>query len=131
MIRRPPRSTRTTHSFPTRCSSDLLGKDLIEPIEQPFVLHESCTGEIIEFFWPPGDDIAVERLQQHEMLLHAGAYARRAKLIEKIEEHRLSYRAIGPTWNHETDFVQRSEAHTSELKSLMHTSYPVFCFTKK
>src|SRR3546814_7366380 len=30
----------------------------------------------------------------------------RAKLIEKIEEHRLSYLAMGPTWNHETDFVQ-------------------------
>src|SRR3546814_1662495 len=40
------------------------------------------------------------------MLLHAGAYASRAKLIEKIEEHRLSYLAMGPTWNHETDFVQ-------------------------
>src|SRR3546814_2183745 len=88
------------------CSSDLiacfqsledLGKDLIEPIEQPFVLHESCTGEIIEFFWPPGDDIAVERLQQHEMLLHAGAYASRAKLIEKIEDHGLSYPAMEPT----------------------------------
>src|SRR3546814_3848320 len=40
------------------------------------------------------------------MLLHAGAYASRAKLIEKIEEHRLSYLAMGPTWNHDTDFVQ-------------------------
>src|SRR3546814_10252270 len=108
------------------------------------------------------------------MLLHAGAYASRAKLIEKIEEHRLSYRAMGPTWNHETDFVQpprrvrnasrsniitscsflrsapcnggiaflgsrdcstsngmRSEEHTSELQSLMRTSYAVFCLKKK
>src|SRR3546814_1494554 len=105
------------------------------------------------------DLIAVERLQQHEMLLHAGAYASRAKLIEKIEEHRLSYRAMGPTWNHETDFVQpprgvrnasrsniitscsflrsapcnggiRSEEHPSELQSLMRISYAVFCFKK-
>src|SRR3546814_5694029 len=30
MIRRPPRSTRTTHSFPTRRSSDLAGLDAIE-----------------------------------------------------------------------------------------------------
>src|SRR3546814_13818366 len=111
------------------CSSDLrfqsledLGKDLIEPIEQPFVLHESCTGEIIEFFWPPGDDIAVERLHQHEMLLHAGAYARRAKLIEKIEENRLSYRAMGPTWNHETDFVQppRSLINATRSNNITH-----------
>src|SRR3546814_10955242 len=28
MIRRPPRSTRTTHSFPTRRSSDLLPPEL-------------------------------------------------------------------------------------------------------
>src|SRR3546814_2269868 len=32
MIRRPPRSTRLTHSFPTRRSSDLLmGRSLIAP----------------------------------------------------------------------------------------------------
>src|SRR3546814_15616085 len=30
MIRRPPRSTRTTHSFPTRRSSDLRLPDLID-----------------------------------------------------------------------------------------------------
>src|SRR3546814_2370628 len=28
-------------------------------------------------------------------------------------------------------FRNRSEAHTSELQSLMRHSYPVFCFTKK
>src|SRR3546814_3760979 len=95
---------------------------IFEPIEQPFVLHESCTGEIIEFFWPPGDDIAVERLQQHEMLLHAGAYASRAKLIEKIEEHRLSYRAMGPTWNHETDFVQPPRGVRNASRSNIITS---------
>src|SRR3546814_1486303 len=32
MIRRPPRSTRTEHSFPTRRSSDL--GDFFEPLEQ-------------------------------------------------------------------------------------------------
>src|SRR3546814_7149951 len=30
-----------------------------------------------------------------------------------------------------TDFVTRSEEHTSELQSLMRISYAVFCLTKK
>src|SRR3546814_1505475 len=33
--------------------------------------------------------------------------------------------------NCETDFVARSEEHTSELQSLMRISYAVFCLTKK
>src|SRR3546814_1930426 len=38
MIRRPPRSTRTTHSFPTRRSSDLRRARLDTAIEQVTVL---------------------------------------------------------------------------------------------
>src|SRR3546814_5637811 len=56
------------------------------------------------------------------MLLHAGAYASRAKLIEKIEEHRLSYRAMGPTWNHETDFVQPPRGVRNASRSNIITS---------
>src|SRR3546814_19488882 len=37
MIRRPPRSTRTTHSFPTRRSSDLLNASLAAEQKQAMI----------------------------------------------------------------------------------------------
>src|SRR3546814_11009239 len=36
MIRRPPRSTRTTHSFPTRRSSDLAKVHVVNPVDFDF-----------------------------------------------------------------------------------------------
>src|SRR3546814_8830333 len=83
MIRRPPRSTRMTHSFPTRRSSDLSG---VVPHSficvTPVLMHRSTNGSTIE---------------------------------------RISGRTIH----------LRSEEHTSELQSLMRTSYAVFCLNTK
>src|SRR3546814_7402663 len=39
--------------------------------------------------------------------------------------------AVGhPEWKKDARFATRSEEHTSELQSLMRTSYAVFCFKK-
>src|SRR3546814_7880475 len=55
MIRRPPRSTRPTHSFPTRRSSDLvasgphqIGRRVFDPVESPAPqqTHEGFLHEI-------------------------------------------------------------------------------------
>src|SRR3546814_3058064 len=43
---------------------------------------------------------------------------------------RLRYIAVADLSEQGRDFL-RSEAHTSELQSLMRTSYSVFCLTKK
>src|SRR3546814_2900761 len=39
--------------------------------------------------------------------------------------------ALAESWEVSDDGLERSEEHTSELKSLMRISYAVFCLTKK
>src|SRR3546814_2559155 len=102
MIRRPPRSTRPDHSFPTRRSSDLcisgrVGAD-----------HAGC-GRDAAFL---GDD----------------RYRRGFRLGRAVRAHRLSPR-LGPRTRRMPGL--RSEEHTSELQSLMRISYAVFCLKKK
>src|SRR3546814_3846489 len=75
MIRRPPRSTRTAHSFPTRRSSDL--------VQSVSLAEQGLIGPAVR--WLLDDHMPAER----------------------------------------------SEEHTSELQSLMRTSYAVFCLKKK
>src|SRR3546814_3928335 len=87
MIRRPPRSTRTDTSFPTRRSSDL-GRARRPPRDQA---HHALVARD-----PRGD-----RLCPRPLELRPGRGGR------------------------------RSEEHTSELQSLMRTSYAVFCLNKK
>ena len=64
-----------------------LGEDLVEPVEQPLVLHEDGAGEIVELLRRRPDHLGVERLEQHQMLLHRGRNARRAQLVDEGEEH--------------------------------------------
>src|SRR3546814_17617295 len=45
MIRRPPRSTRTYHSFPTRRSSDLTAADQIRAARQDLERRDAAVGE--------------------------------------------------------------------------------------
>src|SRR3546814_14859956 len=85
-IRRPPRSTRTTQSFPTRRSSDLL--------------HVRGVG-----FEPRQDADRVARTA------HTPA--------RSCPQRRYSQQ------------THRSEEHTSELQSLMRSSYAVFCSTRQ
>src|SRR3546814_1603541 len=104
MIRRPPRSTRTDTSFPTRRSSDP---------RRPLDLDRN------------GGEIVVRELADETAELfgqaHIGAQFRRllgrqAGDVERIGD------AAGE---------ERSEEHTSELQSLMRISYAVFCLKKK
>src|SRR3546814_9204545 len=87
MIRRPPRSTRTEHSFPTRRSSDLKGDVLFQLDARPYQAE-------------------VDRLVANQ------AQARAELNLAETNQ-------------------RRSEEHTSELQSLMRTSYAVFCLKKK
>src|SRR3546814_1797636 len=47
------------------------------------------------------------------------------------DHHRIAARADLRDGSHQTDEVDRSEEHTSELQSLMRISYAVFCLKKK
>src|SRR3546814_4483006 len=105
MIRRPPSSTRTTHSFPTRRSSDL-------------------TRFIAAF--PPSVRLSLSQIQASEpgrsfqiCPTHCSA-----NLTALRSEH-----AAGD--GQAVSVPERSEEHTSELQSLMRISYAVFCLKKK
>src|SRR3546814_4848307 len=50
----------------------------------------------------------------------------RRQLTDMIRHCLIPRRIVG-----QLGYVQRSEEHTSELQSLMHTSYAVFCLTKQ
>src|SRR3546814_8695559 len=69
------------------CSSDLLVEHLVETVEQALVLHIDGAGEVIELLGAAVDHLAVERLQQHQMLFQSGGAARRAQLVAKAEKH--------------------------------------------
>src|SRR3546814_10839449 len=102
MIRRPPRSTRTDHSFPTRRSSDLLRARRRLPTFEfgaAYQHRHTLDGRLVE--------AARHNLGNRQLLLDV-------KLEQRIE-----------------DFVRRSEEHTSELQSLMRNSYAVFCLKKQ
>ena len=64
-----------------------LGEDLVEAVEQAFVLHEGGAGEIIELLGLGRDHVGVERLEQGQMLLERGGDARGAQLVDEGEEH--------------------------------------------
>ena len=68
---------------------------LVEPVDQPFVLHEGRPAEVVEGFGRLLDHVAVERLDQREVFLEACGNARRAKLVDEIEEHAERLSACG------------------------------------
>src|SRR3546814_6511331 len=96
------------------CSSDL--EEELEPIEQfagrGLLLEPGDVADLVE---------GVERLAD-EQLLDAGEMDVDDRL------HRLAARKSDVM---EEAAAQRSEEHTSELQSLMRTSYAVFCLKKK
>src|SRR3546814_1589798 len=77
------------------------------------------------------DGITVEQLRQEHLskgmpadlmrVLHLAANADVRILIFDADAHQIRWHALG----------QRSEEHTSELQSLMRSSYAVFCLKKK
>src|SRR3546814_6778213 len=118
MIRRPPRSTRTYTLFPyTTLFRSPVGRQ--QPDERD---HEGA------------DD---HRHHLHAAVLHR--LALRHELRHRLAvEHararlalRLSRRPGPDGCDGGRHAVVRSEEHTSELQSLMRTSYAVFCLKKK
>src|SRR3546814_2859801 len=118
MIRRPPRSTRTTHSFPTRRSSDLR--------------HHPVAGD--EHHREPARPRYQGRLRLPRTTSKLPDLGERASLRSLRQ---LLMGLCGRAWQHGGDLADRglllyfrSEEHTSELQSLMRNSYAVCCFQK-
>src|SRR3546814_1546978 len=111
MIRRPPRSTRMTHCFPTRLSSDLpCGCWRVTwSGARGRLLNGSCVGKAGIWRGEAGAD------QDGRPVGRPGG----------VGQAHLSFSG-GGRGSH-----GRSEEHTSELQSLMRISYAVFCLKKK
>jgi len=63
-------------------------KNLVEAIEQAFVLHEGGAGEIVKFFRIAADNVLFQRLEQDQMFLERGGDAGGPELVHEVEEHR-------------------------------------------
>src|SRR3546814_3270225 len=107
MIRRPPRSTRMTHPFPTRRSSDL-------ELGVAIGLDMGGAGGRVSRYETGKHEV---KLGLQKLFAKALALPLNYFYIEDDEEARLIAEA-------------RSEEHTSELQSLMRISYAVFCLKK-
>src|SRR3546814_4088587 len=108
MILRPPRSTRTDTLFPYT------------------TLFRSAVD----------DDFALALARAQPLLLHAPLRHLDPVLPEKglTLEHQRRHAPVTRDLERDLiagDFIVRSEAHTSELQSLMRISYAVFCLTTK
>src|SRR3546814_4220208 len=106
MIRRPPRSTLLTHSFPTRRSSDLAVD----------FKAEDCILVQDDIHLPLG------KLRSRARGSDGGHKGVRSALVAFQTD---SFRRLKIGVEH------RSEEHTSEPQSLMRISYAVFCLKKK
>src|SRR3546814_10848421 len=116
MSRRPPRSTRTDTHFPYTTLFRSIGKEA--------VLAEQV-----------GDNAALEPIHVEQRMFDRNRRAAEQPCLELM-----AGRAIGAVIVEQVEprlllalrrEGQRSEEHTSELQSLMRTSYAVFCFKKK
>src|SRR3546814_3395218 len=123
MLRRPPRSTRTCTLFPytTLFRSALAvvaeGADRDGAFLGLALADDEQIGDFGEAVFA---DLVVDLLVPEVAF---GADARRGELRHRI------LRIIVGVADDRRD--HRSEEHTSELQSLMRTSYAVFCLTKK
>src|SRR3546814_4796937 len=124
MIRRPPRSTRTDTLFPYTTLFRSHGYELVGPHgpEAPVV--------------PAGQDLELGDATRRE-LDHGLVDDRQLVAVERASELLRDLDPTpGPRLHHLVEHGQsralggprlRSEAHTSELQSLMRISYAVFC----
>src|SRR3546814_3704262 len=128
MIRRPPRSTRTDTLFPYTTlfrsqNADILISEIVDPIAAIAALKAKRQD------LSPAALAAFEAhfRKQHLSPADVGLMARRAVVKSLVVTHNpltedglvIAKSAI------------RSEAHTSELQSLIRISYSVFCLNKK
>src|SRR3546814_2991280 len=118
MIRRPPRSTRTDTLFPYTTlfrSLNALAEAEAAPVEEPAAPQdESLPRQIAEFTQQSAESVAT--------LL--SRVLRDLQGLAQIGEGRgADYAALGQTLLE----LARSEEQTSELQSLMRTTYAVSC----
>src|SRR3546814_6135324 len=113
MIRRPPRSTRTDTLFPyTTLFRSHFGKFTVQPPKRLF--HPLRSGP------PPSQPLLLQRntlMTTHPL----GKIGRCVLWFSPVVIVVVGFLAAIP----------RSEEHTSELQSLMRTSYAVFCLKTK
>src|SRR3546814_3979690 len=124
-----------THSFPTRRSSDLhvpaerQGAALAEAVRVLrrggllYVQEPLAEGSYFELMRPIEDETELRARAYDALRAAAGA------MLEEVAE--IFYRAPLRVKTAEAFLDGRSEEHTSELQSLMRTSYAVFCLKKK
>src|SRR3546814_8614718 len=119
MIRRPPRSTRTDTLFPyttlfrSRWAFHMVHHEMVEA-------RLYCT------------DIDLV-MQARKIRLDAKLFRDAGIFADSIQRHRdkhLAGVAVDESVEIEVLNDDRSEEHTSELQSLMRTSYAVFCLKK-
>src|SRR3546814_1594302 len=120
MIRRPPRSTRTDTLFPYTTlfrsqQADRIPRGgerhIADQQDRSGLRHQMREGD--QHMPRDVDDRHLEGVAHFFLELEEG---------RAVGHHRLMDRRLGR---------QRSEEHTSELQSLMRTSYAVFCVKKK
>src|SRR3546814_10600706 len=118
MIRRPPRSTRTDTLFPytTLFRSASAGVHVAFQDSTPMILFIGQVGR---------DMTEREAFQEID---YRRMFGQLAKWVAEIDDARRIPEMVSRAFHTATS---RSEEHTSELQSLMRTSYAVFCLKTK
>src|SRR3546814_16580676 len=115
MSRRPPRSTRTDTLFP---DTTLFRSDVRADLDQ---IIADAPGRVV------GTTFASNAARLHTLGQVARDTGRQLAIAGRsLERITKAAKSVG----YLTDFpetIDRSEEHTSELQSLMRTSYAVFC----
>src|SRR3546814_1901337 len=118
MIRRPPRSTRTDTLFPyTTLFRSSKSAQPTPNLPLPIcILHYARSR------------VAAEAPRYHWHLRIFGRYT--ARVARSRDFHGIEFPCRGCRPESRSRKSCRSEEHTSELQSLMRTSYAAFCLTK-
>src|SRR3546814_6247694 len=124
MIRRPPRSTRTDTLFPyttlfrSQLQVNLAGRHSAQAALEQSLTELAATRETLLMRKGEEEDKAAEL---NEPLVNHAEHVEQARAQVNIAREQM--RAL-------REAAERSEEHTSELQSLMRTSYAVFCLKK-
>src|SRR3546814_10753574 len=121
MIRRPPRSTRTDTLFPytTLFRSWLVPREGGTPER---LRTDDQNASLDKPLWSPDGRRLLYRIS-HEKTKELAILNLQSKQARTMQPCNEGETASTAPW--------RSEEHTSELQSLMHYSYAVFCLKKK
>ena len=66
---------------------EALGKDAIEFVEMPLILHQRGAGQIVETLGIVDDEVLLHRLQQSEIFAQGAGHLRVAEREEEVVEH--------------------------------------------